>query len=59
MDMLVKRGYFTEVPASASLDNSVSGTGSYSWYIDEDGKVKSMLFRNPKPETDGFQNVYP
>ena len=59
MDMLLKRGYFTEIPASASLDNSVSGTGSYSWYIDEDGKVKSMLFRNPKPETDGFQNVYP
>ena len=59
MDLMIKRGYLDELPASASPDNSVSGTGSYSWYIDEDDNVKSMLFSNPKPETDGFQNVYP
>mgnify|MGYP000206264366 CR=1 FL=1 len=59
VDVLVKKEYLTEVPASVSPDNSQSGTGSYSWYVDEDGELKSMLYSYPRPETDGFQEVYP
>ena len=59
IDDLVDRDYLTEVPKSASPDNSAHGTGSYSWYVDEDGKVKSMLYNYPRPQTEGFQAVYP
>lgn len=59
IDDLVERGFLEEVLESASPDNSVAGTGSYSWYIDENGKVQSMLYSYPRPQTKGFQGVYP
>ncbi len=45
---LVKDGLLREVPASASLDN-VGGTaqGSYSWYVDADGRVNSLNYHFP------------
>ena len=58
-DLLLKNKYIDKVPESASPDNSANGTGSYSWYADENGKVKSMLYTYPVPDTDGFQGVYP
>ena len=59
IDDLVKRGFLKKVPGSASPDNSAGGTGSYSWYVDENGKVRSMLYSYPRPQTEGFQGVYP
>ena len=58
-DSMVKKGHLRKVPGSASRDNSVTGTGSYSWYVDENGKLKSLLYSYPRPETDGFQELYP
>ena len=34
-------------------------TGSYSWYVDPDGKVKSLYFYLPEPDSIGFQAAYP
>ena len=34
-------------------------TGSYSWYVDEDGEIKSLLYRYPVPPSGGYQDVYP
>ena len=34
-------------------------TGSYSWYVDPDGKVKSLFFYLPEPDSIGFQTAYP
>lgn len=34
-------------------------TGSYSWYVDPDGKVKSLFFFLPEPDSTGFQTAYP
>jgi hypothetical protein len=59
IDTLVDKGYLKEVPKSASADNGANGSGNYSWYVDENGEVKSMFYRFPKPETDGYQDVYP
>ena len=59
IDMLVKNGYFNDVPGSASPDNSDTGTGSYSWYIDENGEVKSLLYKAPTLGSGGYQDVYP
>ena len=61
MDMMVTKWKLLKaVPKSASPDNSATGTGSYSWYIDENGEIKSMLYSYPVPEqTGGFQDVYP
>ena len=58
-DHLVKKEYIDAVPKSASPDNSVKGTGSYSWYVDENFQVKSVLYIYPRPNTDGYQGVYP
>jgi len=33
--------------------------GSYSWYVDPDGKVKSLFFYLPKADSTGFQTAYP
>ena len=33
--------------------------GSYSWYVDPDGKVKSLYFYLPEPDSIGFQAAYP
>ena len=58
-DLLVKNKYIDKVPESASPDNSANSTGSYSWYVDEDGEVRSLLYDYPVPESDGFQGTYP
>ena len=59
MDELVEKDYLDELPESASPDNSATGRGSYSWYVDENGEVRSMLYSYPRPDKDGFQAVYP
>lgn len=60
IDLLVQKGYLKKVPLSISSDNT-SGTanGSYSWYIDASGEVKSMLYSKPTEKSDGFQGIYP
>ena len=58
--MLLEKRFLKEVPRSASPDNTVKGTGSYSCYIDENGEVRSMIYSYPVPEgTGGFQDAYP
>ena len=54
-ERLLAKRYLAEVPESASPDNG--GTGSYSWYVDPNGQVKSVLYSNPA--LTGFQGVYP
>ena len=54
---LVDDEYLDAIPASVSPDNHPDGTGSYSWYIDQDGKIQSMLYTNPALK--GYQDVYP
>lgn len=52
--------YLKEVPASASPDNHSSGTGSYTWYLDSDGKVQSLLYEFPISDNAGFiSGVWP
>ena len=38
-------------------DNQPNATSSYSWYMDSDGKVKSMLYINPLKKE--CQDIYP
>ena len=59
LDDLIEREYLDSLPESASPDNSVRGTGSYSWYVDENGEVRSMLYSYPRADRDGFLAVYP
>ena len=59
VDTLVANGHLKDVPSSASPDNSDSGTGSYSWYIDENGEVKSLLYKAPTLGSGGYQEAYP
>ena len=44
-DLLVSAGLLKAAPESASTDNGgvSSGDGSYSWYIDANGNVESIL----------------
>ena len=60
IDLLVQKGYLKKIPLSISSDNT-SGTanGSYSWYVNESGEVKSMLHSKPTEKSDGFQGIYP
>ena len=59
MDILVERGYLKKLPESASSDNSMVGTGSYSYYLNKDLDIQSILHSRPTVDTDGFQQVYP
>ena len=34
-------------------------SGSYSWYVDRDGKVQSLYFFFPQEDKTGFQTAYP
>ena len=52
-DGMLKGEFIDSIPESASPDNSVDGAGSYSWYVDENLKVRSMLYTRPVPEEDG------
>ena len=59
VDDLTEDDYLRGKLESASPDNSPTGTGSYSWYVDANGKVRSMLYSSPTSDTDGYQGVYP
>ena len=60
IDLLVNKGYLNKIPLSISSDNTLdTANGSYSWYIDSSGEVKSMLYSKPTEKTNGFQGVYP
>ena len=60
---LVSAGLLERLPASASTDNTGgSDTGSYSWFVDKNGRVQSLLFFYPvsaAPEDTDYQEVYP
>jgi type II secretory pathway pseudopilin PulG len=60
MDALVNDGFLKEVPKSSSSDNSATGTGSYIYYVDDIGRVQTLLFSFPKTTNKGFKaGVYP
>ena len=59
IDLLIAKQYLKEIPRSSSSDNSKDGTGSYSYYLNEDLEISSVLYSSPTVDTDGFQNVYP
>ena len=63
-DALVTAGYLEKVPESASPDNKKSGStntydGSYSWYVDSSGQVKSIYYFFPESDKTGYQEAYP
>jgi prepilin-type N-terminal cleavage/methylation domain-containing protein len=63
-DKLVTAGYMDKVPGSASTDNKPTGSantysGSYSWYVDSAGKVKSLFYFYPTTSNTGYQSVHP
>ena len=47
MQALVDAGWLPSIPASSSKDNSPTGTGSYTFYIDQNGKVQTLFFHFP------------
>ena len=57
MTKLTGKGLLDGIPASASSDNG--GTGSYTYYVDATGKVKTLLTTFPDPLKVGFQDVHP
>jgi len=55
---LVDAGFLKEIPKSSSRDNALTGTGSYTYYLDHRGRVQTLLFAFPK--TPSFATgVYP
>ena len=59
-NQLIDAGLVEKAPTSASPDNlGGSETGSYSWYVDKSGRVKSLPFFYPESDQTGFQAVYP
>jgi prepilin-type N-terminal cleavage/methylation domain-containing protein len=62
-EQLVTDGLLDSIPDSASSDNKPSGsttsyTGSYSWYVDNTGRVKALYFH--LPDSTGYQDgVFP
>jgi len=58
-DELVRAGFLESVPKSASPDNNATATGSYSWYVDSNGQVKSLYYFYPKPDSTGYKGVFP
>ena len=57
-DGLVTANLINAVPASASADNKVGATGSYTWYVDATGKVQSKL-ASDRVTTGFVDGVYP
>ena len=47
MQALVDAGWLQTVPASSSKDNSEVGTGSYTFYIDHNGRMQTLFFHFP------------
>ena len=58
-DELVAAQILNEVPAPASKDHGAGLDGSYTWYIDENGKVNSLSYFFPETSTTAFQDSYP
>jgi|GEM_PF-381807 prepilin-type N-terminal cleavage/methylation domain-containing protein len=63
---LVRAGFLDDIPRSASPDHNCdplgAGTGSYTWYIDFAGKVRSLYYFYPastSEEDRGYQDVFP
>ena len=68
---LVRKRFLEDIPQSASADHTCplpggdadetttadGERGSYTWYVDRDGKVKSLYYFLPTEE--GYQDVYP
>ena len=68
---LVRKRFLEDIPQSASADHTCplpggdadetttadGERGSYTWYVDRDGKVKSLYYFLPTKE--GYQDVYP
>ena len=48
MQALVDAGWLQKVPASASSNNVTGGAGSYTFYIDHEGKVQTLFAHFPK-----------
>ena len=65
MTEVVAEDYLDEIRASVSSDNCQTETtpgnctGSYTYYSDADGKVKTLLFSFAGAAQMGFQGVYP
>lgn len=58
LQAIVDAGLLSDVPDSAAPDNATGATGSYIWYVDDDGKVQAM-YRH-FPDSKGYQSgVYP
>ena len=53
--LLLVGDYLKQSPRSASLDNTAPAgetySGHYSWYVDDDGIVKSLYYDNPVPSS--------
>lgn len=59
-DLLVNKKFLHEIPNSASPDNKTGLTGSYSWYIDENGRVQSLFYYFPVSTNKNFvEGFYP
>lgn len=41
MELLVTNRYLRNAPESASSENEPGATGSYTWYVDSNGRVRS------------------
>ncbi|MBI2909817.1 MAG: prepilin-type N-terminal cleavage/methylation domain-containing protein [Chloroflexi bacterium] len=54
-----KKPLLDGAPSSASSDNVTGGTGSYTYYVDANGKVQTLLNAFPTSTKTGFQNVHP
>ena len=47
MQALVDSGLLQDIPPSSSKDNSPTGTGAYTFYVDHEGKVQTLYFYFP------------
>ncbi len=71
---LVQVGFIEEIPRSASNDHdrecargsgdddatpTEDQSGSYTWYVDSDGKVQSLYYFYPAEDSSGYANAYP
>lgn len=61
---LIRAGFLDDIPRSASPDHKCdgglgAGTGSYTWYIDFAGKVRSLYYFYPSVENQGYHDVFP
>jgi len=63
-ERLVLQGLLESIPPSASPDNQPPGSqrtfvGPYSWYVNSQGIVDSLLFAFPVAANTGYQDVFP